>query len=414
MGTSRLLVCAAGCAVAIAGCRKSDKKQSPTVVTQSTPTRAPPREASRTGHECGAELAKVDVKPLTAAPAARLDPTAISKAGLPTGDVQAFAGVKQTGFRVAYATSANATHEQFHQILEGNKMFEAAAEGLNETLRLPTTVDIQLVDCDQVNAFYDPDAHRIIVCYDLLDYFVQVFRPTTTSDQELGTAVLGATLFSFYHETGHGLIHLLDLPAVGREEDSADQIATLILMSEGDDGVAMALSGAYWFQLQSQAGDQTPFWDQHGFDAQRFYNILCLIYGSDPDKYGDFVSSGNLPEDRARQCPAEYVKVKHAWERLLQPFLTRGAAEHIDVAPAAPTEPAGAEHAITCEQIADKAIALIGAQIDESQRAAVEANLPSFREQFLARCAKEDWSDADRDCVMAAATIDDAARCGGG
>jgi hypothetical protein len=439
-----LVIAASVCALAGA-CKKDDKKQSPTAAENggsgsssgegaTAVAKAPPAGAANTGHECGTLLAKVELRPLAPAKAAgadavKTDPATISKAGIPTTEVRSFGGVTQTGFRVVYADSPNAAHEQFHQILQANKLFDHAAQGLNETIRLPTTVDIQLVDCDQVNAFYDPDAHRIIVCYDLLEYFVQVFKPTVKSDDELGTAVLGATLFSFYHETGHGLIHLLDLPAVGREEDSADQIATLILMAAGDDGVSMAMSGAYWFQLQQKAGDETPFWDEHSFDAQRFYNVLCLIYGSNPDKYADFVTSGNLPQDRAAQCPAEYKKIKHAWDKLLQPYLTNEGAANIHVAPSVPAEeiaehaPASGDHQVTCEQVAEKAIQLIAREFDtqiaamdaEQQaeaRQQLEANLPSFQEQFLSQCAKEDWPDKDRACVLAAASVDAASKCG--
>ena len=110
----------------------------------------------------------------------QLDPTlpTVDPTGLPTMAVRGFAGVKQTGFRVAYAPSRNPTHEQFRKVLEENKVFELVAEGLNKTVRLPRTIDIQLVDCDTVNAFYDPNNHRIIVCYELLSYFVDVFKPT--------------------------------------------------------------------------------------------------------------------------------------------------------------------------------------------------------------------------------------------
>ena len=190
---------------------------------------------------------------------------------------------KLTGFEVTYNASKNPVHEQFRTALQSNHVFEQVAEGLNKTLRIPQTVDIELVDCNTVNAFYDPSTKRIIVCYELLDYFLEVFKPTATSTDQLGNAVIGATMFSFYHETGHGLINLLDLPAVGREEDSVDQLATLTLIAMGDEGVAMAESGAYWFQLQSKQGShQTPFWDEHGFDGQRFYNIMCLITDPTP------------------------------------------------------------------------------------------------------------------------------------
>jgi hypothetical protein len=434
---------------------------------------APPPMASNFGAAAGDELAKLAAAPAApaadeAAPAAtapgapatdaKIDPAAITKAGLPTMAVRGFAGVKQTGFRVAYAPSQNPTHEQFRKVLEENKVFELVAEGLNKTVRLPRTIDIQLVDCDTVNAFYDPNNHRIIVCYELLSYFVDVFKPTAQNDDQLGQAVIGATIFSFYHESGHALIHQLDLPTVGREEDAVDQLATLILMAAGDDGVGMALSGAYWFQLQQKAGNETPFWDEHAFEGQRFYNILCMIYGSDPQKYGGFVSSGNLPEARAQRCGEEYSKTRRAWEKLLEPHLTNDAAEEIDYqgsvpvaetnpdqAPTAPAEPtmptvdqptgdepatdeptapiAAAGHAITCEHVAEKAVELIGTEAEkqlanlspEEQQAKlddIKANLPAFLEQFLAQCAKEDWPDKDRQCVLDASTLDQASRCG--
>ncbi|MBK7072706.1 MAG: DUF4344 domain-containing metallopeptidase [Myxococcales bacterium] len=432
---------------------------------------APPPLASNFGAAAGDELAKLAAAPApadgAAAPApadgAKVDPASITKAGLPTMAVRGFAGVKQTGFRVAYAPSKDATHEQFRKVLEDNRVFELVAEGLNKTVRLPRTVDIQLVDCGTVNAFYDPNNGRIIVCYELLSYFVDVFKPTAQNDDQLGQAVIGATIFSFYHESGHALIHQLDLPTVGREEDAVDQLATLILMAAGDDGVGMALSGAYWFQLQQKAGNETPFWDEHAFEGQRFYNILCMIYGSDPGKYAGFVSSGNLPEARAQRCGEEYSKTRRAWEKLLEPHLTNDAAEEIDYqgsvpeaetnpdqAPTMPTadqppgddqpadDPPGddqpgdddptapvaaAGHAITCEKVAEKAVELIATEAEkqladlspDEQQAKIDdikANLPAFLEQFLAQCAKEDWPDKDRQCVLDAATLDQASRCG--
>lgn len=420
---------------------------------------APPPLASNFGAAAGDELAKLaapaapaaDTAPGAAAPAAamaKIDPASITKAGLPTMAVRGFAGVKQTGFRVAYAPSQNPMHERFREVLEQNRVFELVAEGLNKTVRVPHTIDIQLVDCNTVNAFYDPNNSRIIVCYELLSYFVDVFKPTAQSDDQLGQAVIGATIFSFYHESGHALIHQLDLPTVGREEDAVDQLATLILMAAGDDGVGMALSGAYWFQLQQKSGNDTPFWDEHAFEGQRFYNILCMIYGSDPQKYAGFVSSGNLPEARAQRCGEEYSKTRRAWEKLLEPHLTNDAAQEIDYTPSVPvaetnpdqptmptadepatgddepTPPLAADgHAITCEKVAEKAVELIATEAEkqlanlspEEQQAKIDdikANLPAFLEQFLAQCAKEDWPDKDRQCVLDASTLDQASHCG--
>ena len=469
--------------VAVVGCNKDDAKKpdkagaqidkdkpdhkGDTKASADDPWGAPPPGAStKLGEKSGASLAKIDTSKAATAPSAftaKVDVAAIAQPEQPKLEIKGFGEVAASGFSVTYSASTNPTHEKFRNVLATNHVFEQIAEGLNKTIRLPAAVAIQVVDCNTINAFYDPNTKRIIVCYELLDYFVDVFKPTAKDETELGNAVLGATMFSFFHETGHGLIHLLDLPAVGREEDSVDQLATLTLIAGGDEGVGMALSGAYWFQLQSKAERKTPFWDEHGFDGQRFYNILCLIYGSNPDKYGAFVSSGTLPADRAKRCPEEYAKINKAWEKLLQPYLTNGAAVNVAYKPpVAPTEaptttddpwsgktttpppdpkpvpapaprpvpprprpappPAAPVHAITCEQVARKAAELVGTEAAERARnmtpaeveqvkARLQAQLPAVLQQILTECAKANWSDPSRQCVLNASDLATASKC---
>ncbi|MDB4955235.1 MAG: hypothetical protein JWO36_2804 [Myxococcales bacterium] len=388
--------------------------------------------------------------------AAKVELSSIAKPAEPKLAIRGFGSVAASGFTVTYNPSSNAVHEQFRSALQTDHVFETVAESLNKTVRMPSTVAIELVDCNTINAFYDPNTHRIIVCYELLDYVLDVFKAGAKSQAELGNSVIGATMFSFYHEAGHGLIHMLDLPAVGREEDSVDQLATLTLIAMGDEGVGMALSGAYWFQLQAtKAGHETPFWDEHAFDGQRFYNIMCLIYGSNPEKYSKFVENGNLPSDRAKRCPEEYTKINKAWEKLLQPYLTNGAAVNVDYKPSVPiveapkttgkdpwgespsgdstpTVAAGSEeaapedpnsHTITCEDVATKAGELVAleaqskatsmgaAEVDELKRR-LETQLPAMMQQIISECAKAEWSNSSRQCVIDAKTLDQASKCG--
>jgi hypothetical protein len=411
----------------------------------------PPGASTKLGEKTGGALATIDTKAAPSAFSTKVDVAAIAKPAEPKLAIHGFSNIAETGFTVTYNPSQNPVHEQFRSVLAGNHVFEQVAEGLNKTVRIPTTVAVQLVDCDTINAFYDPNTKRIIVCYELLDYFVDVFKGNTKNETELGNAVLGATMFSFFHETGHGLIHLLDLPAVGREEDSVDQLATLTLIAAGDEGVAMALSGAYWFQLQAKSERKTPFWDEHGFDGQRFYNIVCLIYGSNPDKYKGFVASGTLPAERAQRCPEEYAKINKAWEKLLQPYLSNGAAVNVSykppvataeapkttakdpwgdspsgdgqAKPPVPDEPAPPSgHDITCEQVATKAAELSGAEAVqraksmtpaevEELKARLEAELPAFVQQILSECAKSNWTDAARQCVLDAKSLEVATKC---
>lgn len=427
------------------------------------PWNAPPPGAVAVGASEGDELAKIAAAPISASGSVKLKtpgPQALSSSlsaiAAPQAEeklaLRGFGTVRPTGFSVTYNNGEKEAHESYRKLLEQNRVFEKFAEGLNKTIRIPEQVDIQLVSCNTVNAFYDPNGKRIIVCYELIDYFLSVFKPVAKNDEELGSAVFGAVAFAFFHEVGHALIHQLDLPAVGREEDSSDQIATLTLIGTGDEGVGMALSGAYWFQLQQKGGNETPFWDEHAFDGQRFYNIVCLIYGSDPGKYGNFVNTGTLPEARAKRCPEEYAKIGKAWTKLLAGHFTNTATENTRVAtldvpttpslpttptaepttptaePTAepPTEPAvqrpTGDHAVSCEQVAEKAAELIGAELEqraksmseeeiEEAKHKIETELPAVLEQILEQCRTANWGDASRLCVINAGSLDEASEC---
>jgi hypothetical protein len=419
---------------------------SATQVAVADPWAGPPPGSDTTlGKKCGHKLNQIDPWDGTPKPKddTKVDVASIEKPTENKVEIKDFGGVSSGGFKVTYNPSKVKNHEQYRELFENNKMFENVAEALNRTVRIPTSVEINTVTCNTINAFYDPRTKRIIVCYELLDYFVGMFKPTAKSEEELGNAVMGATMFGFWHEVGHGLIDMLDLPAVGREEDSVDQLATLILIASGDKGVSQALAGAYWFQIQSTSTHKTPFWDEHAFDQQRFYNIVCLIFGSDPKKHGDFIQSGTLPMERAMICPDEYAKIKKAWEKLLQPHFTNAGALNMNYTPIVPSNeisqkkseedpwttdktakptPVAKGSEITCEQVALKAAELIG--LDAEQRARkmsqdevndlkkrLEVELPAAVEKIIAECAKADWSDQSRRCVLDAKTLADAAKC---
>ena len=228
-----------------------------------------------------------------------------------------------SGFSVRYNPTRNPVHARQLATLEHDRVFEQVATALNRMVRLPAPVEIQTYDCGAVNAFYDERTRRVTICYELIDDFVDAFKNAGDSGQALANAVIGATLFTAYHEAAHGLIHVLELPAVGHEEDSADQLATLALMSTGDVGVARALDGARWFQLQASQEHDTPLWDEHAIDAQRYYSVVCLIYGANPVKYGWFIGRGMLPAERASRCPEEYAKISRSWQTLLAPYVAR-------------------------------------------------------------------------------------------
>ncbi len=163
------------------------------------------------------------------------------------------------------------------------------------------------------------------MCYELVDEFYKTYQKDGLKGDELDQSVGNAVNFAFYHELGHALVDVLDLPITGREEDAVDQLATYLVADGSDADETTALDGAIAFLLMAKnaKGPQTPFWDQHSMGEQRFYSIICSLYGDSPDKYASVVTEGLLPKTRAGQCIPEWKKVERSWTRLLTPFVKK-------------------------------------------------------------------------------------------
>lgn len=197
------------------------------------------------------------------------------------------------------------------------------AKPLNEIVALPYDVYLNFDTCGQPNAFYDPNKKEITMCYEFLTEFERVYKMIAENQEELDEMVFGAMAVFFFHELGHCLIDAWDLPATGREEDAVDQLAMVLLLDGTPEGEKMVLSAAIFFSVASAEQDdrELAFWDEHSLDQQRFYDMLCQIYGSNPEKNQHLLGEDGLPVERAERCPAEYKRIDSAWGQLLVPYL---------------------------------------------------------------------------------------------
>ncbi|UWR21694.1 DUF4344 domain-containing metallopeptidase [Sulfitobacter sp. S190] len=130
-----------------------------------------------------------------------------------------------------------------------------------------------------------------------------------------------------YHELGHALIDTGDLPVFGQEEDAADTLSILMIDTLFDDDTArtIAYDTADGFAADARlAADDIAWWDTHGPDAQRYYNLVCLFYGADPDTRDDFAADMGLPDDRADTCPEEYDLAIDSWGPVLDELMAQG------------------------------------------------------------------------------------------
>ncbi len=173
---------------------------------------------------------------------------------------------------------------------------------------------------------YYPDVNEIIMPPEFTDFVFSVFGNSgyVDSADDARDLTLATMAFVFVHEIGHALTNQLELPITGREEDAADQLATVIVTSAGEGAGGIALATAVLHALFTEDRTQfeaADFWDEHSLDEQRFFNIACWVYGSDPAQYGDAVLDTGLGEDRLVRCEDEWMQLSNSWEALLAPHV---------------------------------------------------------------------------------------------
>lgn len=56
---------------------------------------------------------------------------------------------------------------------------------------------------------------------------------------------------------------------------------------------------------------------------------MCIAYGADTKLFGDLVSKGYLPKERADQCEEEYEQIQDAVEILIQPHVDQELAKKV-------------------------------------------------------------------------------------
>jgi hypothetical protein len=213
-------------------------------------------------------------------------------------------------------------------------------------------------ECGQENAFFVPDdtLPRVVLCYEFVQAVIDEFKNDGLDQATLDTRIKSTVLFVLFHEFGHALIHLFDLPITGREEDAVDQLATFILAEKTPEA---AYSAAEFFRQTGDWGDmgifRRPhnFADEHSLDEQRFFNILCWTYGANPAER--WLLAERLPRGRAQRCPAEWAQLKRSWDRIMLAALntvSNGSAQPVRPEPAHKPNPfAGTWH--YSESIAD-------------------------------------------------------------
>lgn len=208
---------------------------------------------------------------------------------------------------------------QDYEILHGTAT--SAASFINETFRLDQDIHIEINGAD--GPLFDPEQMKIIMPVTFVSDITERFNSVNYSDSGLTAteATQDVLLHTVFHEFAHAIIAMYDIPVVGKEEDAADALATILLIEFLENGREIALSAADLFDIESDDTEvlhDEDFWDEHSLDDQRYFSTLCYVYGSDPEGYTYLQK--NLSEERAELCIEDYLKIKDSWFSLIEPF----------------------------------------------------------------------------------------------
>jgi Putative metallopeptidase len=235
-----------------------------------------------------------------------------------------------TGVQIQYGEPTNAAHRPIFERLKTRQVLEQYKEFMSP-LKLKRSLTVALEGCNGViNATHL--LGKITYCYELVSEVQrQVAETNVLPGFRREDAIVGGFVTTLLHETGHAIFYLMDIPIFGREEDAADAIAAYVSLQFGPTSARRVLTGTAFVWRASELTRQKQranrkfeeYSDEHGTDAQRFYNILCIALGSDSvektNTFADFAQL--LPDGRRAHCPREYLHVKNSFARFVLPHV---------------------------------------------------------------------------------------------
>ena len=241
----------------------------------------------------------------------------------------------QALYRVLFSESAGAVQEDvgdFYLVWDNGdrrntraqieeSMNELVNNFLNLAFKLPQNIAINFQECGFVNAFYSPDSQEITMCYEMYQEIESAFRsmdPRASNDEVFEATIL-TWIYILLHEVGHAFVDIYELPITGREEDTADDFSALMVYWGGAPNAIIYASYFWSFNGGNISDDALA--DEHSLSEQRMYNLLCFLYGADPQNFSYVLEYFPSLETRSVRCPGEFQQKLSSWRFLLESWL---------------------------------------------------------------------------------------------
>jgi putative metallopeptidase DUF4344 len=230
-----------------------------------------------------------------------------------------------------YEKPKNPAHQSLYERLKDRRVLEKLQDFFSP-FQLPIDLTFKTIGCDgRANAWYQRPS--VTLCYEYLDELRKGLpteaAPTGISAED---AMVGQFFYVVAHEFGHAIFDLLNVPSFGGAEDAADQFSTYLMLNFGKEEARRLIGGAaYSYRDAVQSSTVIlplqAFSEVHGVPAQRFFNLLCVAYGADPQLFADVVQY--LPKQRAADCNREYQQIAFAFQQLIMPHVDPTLAKQV-------------------------------------------------------------------------------------
>ncbi len=220
--------------------------------------------------------------------------------------------------QIAYLRPDSPALKPFEALVKENHVLERIQRSMS-FVELPRPLLIRFAQCNDEDAWYDSNENTVTFCYELVRRFQNIAPKGTRAGVTRQDAILGSVYFSLFHEIGHAAIDMLEWPVLGREEDAADMLAAYAILTVDKPWSERLVRGAasMWEQeARRERPDRGALADVHSLSSQRFFNLLCLAYGSDPITFSSV--KRDLPSERAAGCGREFKRLKSSISKLFE------------------------------------------------------------------------------------------------
>jgi hypothetical protein len=234
---------------------------------------------------------------------------------------------------VDYVVPKDAKYRPIYDKLRQHQVLETMQEFL-APLRLPRKLTLKVDECGAPRRPYRPQG-PVTICYEYIQ-LIEAAAPGGRSAR-IGPIVVnkdlliaGAFVHVALHELAHAVFDILQVPVWGNADDAADNVAGFIMISLGEEVANITMLGTSWMFAQRGFWGTADFTDViRSAEVQRFYNVLCVAYGSDSSKFAFLVKNNDLPKYRADRCPQDFRKLRASFRQTILPHIDQDLLKYV-------------------------------------------------------------------------------------